>query len=595
MFRLEIDSENVELDSKTKLQLSRLVLDINDISKRGINISNSLVLPFTTKNDRLTGYPSRLNSNNTAFETNASYILTQQNNIISTGDVILKSFDEKKGIKIQLAEGFGFWTLLGKSEMNDLDLFDFDVVFNSATFDILKFKTSSPFLWALDLASGDSSETALNHLQYSRPQYRNRILLDKIVEQSGFSIDYTNLFSETEIDDVGFLSNSNDFVVTDYKRRWENIVIPSGDIVQTTGVLEFTFAGNVTLVGNDLINQLYTTSYVVKGVVNSQFKTSLVITATGTETIIETIPIPKGRSFINFRTSELEINSATVFSISDEVLFEDIRIYSHINESDIVDIEGTWKGLGQQSILNGYQILTDYNLPSMTQHVFFKTLIRQFFLKVDIDNLKKEVTLKSFADILSTNNAIDLTGKSLRFPVFTSGKSYGQLNILSYENEDTISEEMGRVTFNIANKNARPSKDFIVMNEYSASKETVISGNDTVDVDIYTILSANVEASRQAIKNRIVIFKTGVGIPFTATFSGVGWKSLFNDNYAPFINSTERERMTKIKILLSFLDFNRLNDKPIIFIGELNSYFLVLKISGFEEGEFSTLTMIKFT
>lgn len=594
MFNLLIDSERVELSNKSRLQLSRLVLDIGDISKRGIKISNALTLPFTKKNDRLTGYPSRLNSNNDAFEVNASYVLTEQNNIISTGDVVIKSFDEKKGIKIQLAEGYGFWNTLGKSKMNDLDLFEYDVTFNSTSFTTLSVKTASPFLWGLTLDSGDPAETALNHLQYSRPQYRYRIIIDKIVEQAGFTLNYNDLFNQTPIDDVGFLSNSRDFVVTDYKRLWANVVIPAGDVVQASGALEFSLAGNTLLSGNDLINQLYQTSYAIKGTVNAPLKTTLSITHIGAETITETVNIPKGLSFINFRSSEIEINNATIISVANEVIFENLRIYTHLNESDIVDIEGDWKGTGQKSILDGFQILTDYNLPSLTQHAFLKAVIKMFFLKVDVDVLKSEVMLDSFTDTLSTNNAIDLTGKSLRFPPYASGKSFGQLNRSAYNNEDTLSDELGRTTFNIDNDNAKPSKDFVRIDEYSASKETFVSGNTTVTVPIYTILSASDEASRDSIKDRILIFKTGVGIPFTATFSDLGWNILHNDYYSSFVDSIERERMMSVEILLTFLQFNQLNKMPIIYLGELNSYFLVLKTSGFEEGEFSKLSLAKF-
>lgn len=594
MFKLAINNESVELTDKSKLQMSRLILDLKDFSKRGINISNTLTLPFTVKNDRLTGYPSRLNSNNDAFEVNPNYTLTQQNNIISTGNVVIKSFDEKKGIKIQLAEGYDFWTLIGKRRMFDLDLFEFDAVFNIVTFDILKFKTASPWLWALTKDSDATNGTALDHLRFSRPCYRNRIVLDKLIEQAGFTVDYSNLFDITNIDDIGMMSNTRNFAVSDYKRFFENISVPAGDIDQTTGVLEFSEPGNVLLSGNDLINQLYATSYVVKGNINAPEQTTLSITYIGAETTIETVNIPKGRSFLNFRTEEIEIGSSTVFSIANAVVFEDVRIYSHILESDIIDIEGDWMAPAQQSINNDFLMLTDYNLPSMTQATFFKTLIKQLFLKVDINPLTKVIILRSFSDILSTNNAIDLTGKSLRFPAYKSGKSFGQLNTLSYDNEDTISQEIGRATFNIENENAIPSKPFLLMPQFSASRETLISGNTTVVLNIYIEGTIPGEGERTSRKDRIVVFKTGVGIPFTATFADVGWQNLYTQHYLTFIESVRRERTLSIKILLSFLDFKRINDSPIVFIGELNSYFLVLKISGFEEGEFSNVTMVKF-
>lgn len=590
MFNLQIDNENVELDGRVKLQMSRLILDLADISKRGIKISNALSLPFTKKNDRLTGYPSRLNSNNLAFENNPSFTLTESNNIVSTGEVIIKSFDEKAGIKIQLAEGYDFWRLLGRLEMLDLDLFQYDEIFDITTFDILKNKTDSIWLWGLTHDSDNPAETTLNSLQYSRPQYRTKRLIDEIIEQAGFEVDYTNVVDNTILDDMGLMSNASNFSVSDYMRSWEDIPISAGDIDQTSGNLEFEELGNVTLSGNDLINQLYATSYVIKGNITAFRRTILTVTSTGAETTTFRVSLIAGNNFINFRTDELEIGNSTVFSLDDDVIFEKIRIYSHMNESDIVEIEGDWRAPAQRSINNDYLILSDYNLPTMTQARFFKTVITQLFLKVDIDPLRKKITLSSFSDVLNTNNAIDLTGKTQRFPPYTSGKAFGQLNTLTYRNEDDISPEFGRATFNVLNKNAKTAKQFISMAEYSASKEILIEGNTTVKVEIYDIT----QASRVSKKDRPVIFATGTGIPFTAQFLGIGWQDLYSKNYIEFVNSIIRERVMKANMLITHLEFNRISDSPIAFIGELNSYFLVLSLSGFEEGELTSVNMVKF-
>lgn len=591
MFKLFINNEEAELNKKTKIQFNRIILDISDISKRGINITNAINLPFSKKNDRLTGFPSRLNFNNASFETYQNYSVTQDNNIVSTGQMLVQSFDEKKGIKVQMAEGYDFWDEINKKRLIDLDLFEYDREFNNASFNALDEKTDSPWLWALGSFASDINETALNNLQYSRPMYRDRRILDIIISQAGYTVEYNNTFEETIIDDIGIISNSQDFSVSDYVRLWENVDISLGDILQTSGSLEFSENGNVVLSGNNLINETYTTSYVIKGTVNSFRASILSITYTlnGVSTV-ERFNIPAGISFINFRSEEIEIDSETVFSIDDNVTFENIRIYSHINESHIVEIEEDWKGNGQNSILNNYLMLTDYNLPEMTQGEFFKTIIKRLFLKVDIDNLKKVVQIMPFSDILSTNNAIDMSNKSKRFPPYKSGKSFGQLNIMSYSNEDNISNDIGRATFNVENQTAIQSKVFINIDQYSASREIQVDDNTTVNVPIYSITPA----TRESVKDRVVSFIEGDGIPFSASFGLVGWQNLYSDYYLSFINSVKRERIIDIELIISFLDFININKRPIIYIGELGSYFLVLTISGFIDGEFTKLSIIKF-
>ena len=171
MFTLQINGEQVELNSKEKIKLSLVNLLLDDFSKRGITISNQVNLPLSSISQKSILFPSHLNSNNKAFEKRQSYTLTLNQNIISTGSTIIKEHDPKKGTKIQLAEGDDFWRLAGSKKLNDLILYDYDFVFSAASFDILKFKTDSPWLWALDSEASDTGETALNNLVFSRPKY----------------------------------------------------------------------------------------------------------------------------------------------------------------------------------------------------------------------------------------------------------------------------------------------------------------------------------------------------------------------------------------------------------------------------------------
>jgi hypothetical protein len=588
MFNLQINNENVELSDKTKLQLHMLVLNASDISQRGITISNALTLPFSKKNDRLTGYPSRLNSNNLSFETNSKFILLDQNRIISTGNVIIKSFDEKTGIKIQLAEGYNFWSYINSNRLFDLDLNSFDVTFSAANFTALSNKTTSPFLWGLSASHSDISENALQDLVYSRPSYRMRILLDQIISQAGYTVDYTNLFTQTKIDDLGFISNARDFSVTDYKRSWSNSAIASGDISQSSGSLDFSLAGNALLSGNNLINQLYATSYVIKGEITAV--RSCVITITyviGSETLIEAIPINKGVNKINYKTESVNVGGSTVFNVSDDVTFNNVRIYSHINESDIVEIVGNW-GVGT-SILDGFQMLTDYNLPSMTQGQLFKAMISHLFLKVDIDELKKEIVITSFKDVLSQNNSIDLSGKLEKYPSFSSGNSYARINTMSFNNDESISSELGTQYFTILNENAKPSKSFVNISEFSASNDVYYDDLTNQNTMIHTPIYTN--DSRESILDRIFEFVDGDGITYSCVFGGIGFK---HNEYTSFIESTKRERTANANVLLNSSDYKKIKSKPVVYFSDIESYFLILKISGFEVGDFTKVQMIKY-
>ena len=184
MFSLLINGESAELDQRVSIQLSKIYLDLSDLSKRGLNFTNAFSLPFTSVNDRLTGYPSRLASDNQAFEENQTYQLIGEGGLISAGNVVIDSFDDKKGIKIQLAEGYGFWSTLGKKLLNDLIVHDQDFEFNDTNMDALKARTTSIFITALHSSTGGANNTtALFNYDYTRPCYYFRNVLEKIISE----------------------------------------------------------------------------------------------------------------------------------------------------------------------------------------------------------------------------------------------------------------------------------------------------------------------------------------------------------------------------------------------------------------------------
>lgn len=590
MYKLFIADEEAELSRKSRIQLSRLILDLEDISKRGIVFSNTIRLPFSAKNDKVCGYPSRLSSNNQAFEVNQTYLLFYKDTILSTGSVVLKECDVKEGITIQLAEGYSFWSQIGKSLMIDLNLFSYDFVFNNANLIALEPKTSSIWLNAY----ADWTNEPIIHAGedcFIRPFYRYRLLINEIVEQAGYTLDETNLTDLTNYDNIGLSSNGPKFFVTDLKRRFQDETIAAGNIDISVGSSEFFYAsGSTTLATDTLTNNDYKTSYALKGWVVSNFETSIVFQYTlGAITKSETLIIPIGRTYLSFRTDEIGIGSDTILILANEVTFEDVRIYSCVNESDIFAVEGAFEGPSHTAIFDGWQVLSDQNLPDQTQATFFKNLLKMLFLKCDINEQKKEIKLSYFPDILSTNNAFDLTGKIVKDPPLTSGSTYGRLNIMQYVNDVEIDPALGAAYFSVQSENAQPKKDFLTIPEFSASREFTNGENS-----IFELVYDTVNLKRNVIKDRIVEFNPGVSIDYTANLAGVSMQRLYSANYVDFIESTKRERVLSAKVLLNYNDFRTLSNKPIIYDGNLQSYFLVTEISGWEVGEFTNIKLIKF-
>ena len=588
MFKLQINGENVELNSKESFKLFLVNLLLNDFSKRGITISNQVNLPLSSLSQKSILFPGHINSNNKSFEERQKYTLTLNQNIVSTGTVIVVEHDPKKGTKIQLAEGDDFWTIAGRDKLNDLILYDEDFVFEAASFTTLKAKTNSPWLWALDSEASDTGETALNDLVFSRPQYRIKTLIDKIVSSTGYTIDYGSLL-DGKLDNLGFTANHNGFKVTDYRNKFINVSVSNGILDLGVGSIEFSKAGNTADIAGELVNQLYSQSWIVKGFISSVFDTKI-------EVIIEDssggfksqfINIYIGENFVNLNTDDIEIGSKVTFNLQDPLLFRDVRIYPSIDEGKIFDVSGSFESSPGVSILDGFLVLSDYNLPDLLQSELVKIPLKQLFIKLDIDDLAKEITLSSFQDIISTNIAYDISGKIQEFPPIKSGKTFAQLNIFSYKNDDDIPSSLGSAFYRVDNENAKEAKEFLSI-EMSASNEVLVSTNSVIDLPVYNIA----DVSRNDIDIRICLFQVGTGINFRAEFTGINWQTLLDENYVLFLNKIRRERLLTLKGVFTATDFKAMKKTPVIFVAEINAYLFISETEGFSPGELTTLKCV---
>lgn len=579
MYRLFINEEEADLNQKSKIKLSRLVLDLSDLSKRGVRFTNAFTLPPSAKNLRLCGSPQQLATNNNSFEVSQFYTLQDDNTIISQGRVIVKDNDEKKGIKIQLSEGVDFWSVAESRQLNDLVIHDQDFQFTPANMNAKKTRTSDVFLTALLDARGDKTNTALDNYDYTRPCYVFRNVLDRLASELGYSINYGNILDDTSLNSIGCPSNTRDFFVSDYKFSIQNLTV-SGLVNPATGSFLYNIGNNVTAISTTLTNNKYKTAYSIKGTVTSKFNTSIdFVFSDRTEKVI----IPKGTSFVSFRTDSSEIGTSLSIRANENIVFDDVYIYSVVSEGDIFDAN-------EMIGLDGMYVLADYNLPIMTYKTFIKVFLKMYFLNVDIDNENRVLTINSFGDSINTNNATDLTNKIQRNNSWSSGKIYGKLNALGYSNDNDVDLNLGTVYFNVENENAKETKSFIEIPEFSASNEVIISGNRVVQMPIYDTL----EPKRQAVADRIVFFNETGSFGFNATFSEVSFQRLYSTRYFNFIEATKRERLIDFEVFLNYETFVKLQNNPLIFNRDLESYFLVTNIEEFNDEGFSKIQTVKY-
>lgn len=579
MYRLSIDGEQAELSAGTKIKVSKKTFDLSDISNRGVRFTNSFTIPPTGVNIRLLGSPNVLASNNNAFEVPKTYVLSDQNTIVSSGNVIVRSFDEKKGIKIQLSEGVDFWNGVGALKLRDLTLDNFDFEFTTANMDAKKTLVGNDiFVTALHDA-GDPAGTALVRYNKTRPFYRFKPILDQIAAEVGYVIDYSDVLDNTELNLTGCASNTDRFLFSDFKKRFEDVSLSSTlNLSLASNVFD---VGNITVVSNVLTNTTYKTSYIFKGIVTTDIPS--VITFVFNDRT-ESFSVPSGASKINFISDEADIGSTLQIRTNSDVFLQDVFLYSAVTESEIFDVESDFDRVFD------LLVLADYNLPEMTCKDFFKIILKMWFLNVETDNVNKKITLTRFLDDLNTNNFTDLSGKINRNNSWESGTVYGKTNYLRYKNDENLDVDLGRAIFRVDNINAVDEKDFVLVNEFSASQEVLISTNRVVSYGIYS----DTEVKRESVSSRVVFFDETGTFGINATFNDISFQRLFSQYYFSFAENTTRERVVSFSCLLDFKDFNDIQRRPLIFNEDQQGLFLVTDIEGYTNEGLTILKCVKY-
>jgi hypothetical protein len=458
---------------------------------------------------------------------------------------------------------------------------------NNTTLDNLRFKGSSPLLQGYSRGINVPNSVTENNV-YQRPAYRHKRIIEEIVTQAGYSINWGNVLNVTDIDNIGLMSNAQKFIVSEFMWQIEKSEISTGQIQLSTANSIYSIPGNIALNGNNIDVNTYKTGFVIKGSISSNFDTQIRVVHTredGQKT--ERINISKGFSFVSFKTDAIEIGSTVSIFVDATINAQDLRIFSYTNEVDIFEVEeSTSSGTVSSPVFNKY-LVADFNLPEQSQKDFLKDVMKMFFLSVNVDEVRREVSFNSFSDIISTNNAIDISNKVQKDGEIMSGELYGRLNACTFSNDQDIPKEEGAYYFNVNSDSAKPLKNFLNFSLYSASKEVVLDGRQVVALDIY-----NTE-SRIVLNDRLVYFSEGVD-GFSFRMSGATWSNFMSDYYAEFIDSTKRERIISKDVLLNSLDFLSLKNKPVVYIKEYDSNFLVTNIEGFEPGYFSKLKLLKF-
>ncbi len=561
MFRLIISNEEAGLSTKVKIQLSKSLFTVGNIAQRGVKFSNVFTLPYTDANNRALGYPSRLKSNNRAFKSTAPYVLLGGGGIVSRGSVTVKSFDVKKGIKIQLTEGQSFWGRAGGLKLNDLDLWDHAFIYNSNNNHPPKSPENVFVFGRVSSAYNGASEI-------KRPCVYFRGVLEAIATSLGYSIDYGSSIGDSDINSLGCLSNATGFYVCSARAKFnggfEGLLNFEGTVVYRGDFAEF----NKT----ELVGKTVQCSYVFKGWAECPSVTEVTFNYNGRK---QSLWLPSGRSFVNFKTDAVKKDTSITITLGGLVKLDEVSVFTLISEKDLIKsrvTEGETVDIGTASNIDRFLVPADYNMPVQTCKRFVSILAALNFLDFQVDEIKKVVKVVQLGGSLNRGNSIDLSGR-VSLPVsYAPGRLFAKLNTMTYGNDTSLPPSLGSGDFFVDDDGAKGSAPFINVTEYSASEEV----GPLLHAPIYDV--GKVE--RASLKERIAYIPDGA-YP-AVSFSQISMKSIYSKYYSVWVLATQRGLATTLTVDLTFLQFKRLQHNPVFYVSGLSSYFIAVGITGFD-------------
>ncbi|MDX1700120.1 MAG: hypothetical protein R3250_05845, partial [Melioribacteraceae bacterium] len=445
---LEINGNKANLGNQI-ITLSRQVTNV--IGQKLVDFSNRFTLPKDDINNRIFNSPYIVNSNNNNLDKLYKAKLIDQFILFNGSGKLNEVVD---GYQFQIIEDSKvFFDDLNKG-IKYLDFDSDDFVFNYTSYNTLKLPSSSVWVWPLismhedrDINKSPNPVTSNSDIAFYRPCFNWSVILNKIFTSRSWTVEYDSDI----IDDLCLISNASKFYVTSYQKTFNETIALSGSS-NLSNLDTNDFENNVTTTSTTIDIGDIKTAFRLRGGISVENQLTITIKATdGTGKVNEK------KYAVNTTDSELDIKSSDfstndpsneveiVFTGSGNVVLSDMLLYSLIEEQELGDLS--------DNNITGYLVKAYDNLPNKTQKDIYKDTLTLTNSVAIPDSLNKKVIIKSLNAITKTN-AIDWSEKFIQKTeqITNRFESFGQLNYLSYDNDDTVDESSGEASFEVNNE-----------------------------------------------------------------------------------------------------------------------------------------------
>ena len=594
---MELEINGVRADTQNSvITINRKVVDINNPEAKGIDFTNSFSLPRTERNNKIFNSAYSVGSNNVFFDRLYQAKLIDQF-FLFNGSGFLKSIN-RDDYKFQLSEKSKSIIDDLNADLKDLDFESYDFTFNNANYDILKLESvDNIWIWPIvcmhqnriigntRYTSGDAG------LAYSRPMFRWKKMLESMFNQKDWTISWDNDL----LDRVAISSNSDVFYVTSYQKTITQSFTPTGSF-QITGLDTNDFNNGVTVTTNNIDIAGTTTKFRVRGTITTDANINLVFNSLSTsgDNEIDELFIPEGVNEVDFTTGELKTddvnNVITIFlEGTANVDFSNVLIYTIIDESDLGDFSA--------NNLIGYMVKAYDNLPNKKQiDIFLDSLVLTNSIIIP-NSLEKKIELHTLGNI-NRINSVDWSSK------FNQGtetikndfRGLGKRNNLIYDNDNTVSNELGKAVFNTDIEYLPDEVDYIMLN-WGASIDTQINSFSTSAIEIYTdTIRVDKNENNKELNNRIVYFyDSAPGLYTIGRFNEIDWNNLRENYYKTWFNSLLNPRIIDGTFDLKKIDVLSFDFRKLIYISYFGSYFFNLGISNFIPNNLTKVELLRIS
>jgi hypothetical protein len=476
-----INDELIDLVPGQAIAMTYQLSDIGDLKNQRANFSNVFKAARSKENERKLGFVSDLNSTDKRpYRLLPARIIIDGEDVVTNGYATIKEVD--KYYHILVYSGLlDLYERIGDRKLSDLDLSEFDHVFNTTTMQTL-FTASSGICYPLiDYGHLIMNRCTTDYMRFSIYVHEiyERILTGAGFEFSGNFFDHPH-YSKLLLPFVNEkMTNKAAAEAGDFEATTENYPVTNTNIFTTVG--GFTvIAGNV---GGCFAGNVYTVgAYAVRGKFNFDGQ----ILGNAQKTALRLVSSTKG--IIAYAKQEITgggISAKLTVPNIDYQAGEVITLQVQHNNAAGVTVSGTFKFVQDIVVpFNGFLPVAE-NMPNMKQKDFIKAIAQIYGLIYDIDLETSKVRVRFFDDII-TNKA--------------AAKDWSTKLDLSIQDKKTFTLDFAQVNKFAYNNGTEPDEE--------DSETVAAAGNVPYSLGRGVILSDNHTAPQD---------KDAVSLPFAAT------------------------------------------------------------------------------